>query len=298
MKKYIIIMASALILTIGVYMVRKEFPYDIEIVPSDRALWIVNLTDWADRDCMVSVKGNGGDRRVVLLSAKSSIINIDGLINGVSYKIDIGRQDLLGRIRYRKIYLQGEPSCDIKKYVVLIGASVGKSWNLPGLSKRMNDKSVSYGYRCEYEFDKSSVINRVINSQLKPDAAIIKECAAYFPREIEESIRAVENWAQSLRNVGILPILATVVPVTKSHDTERKPSRMESINRYNEAIRGVCARRGFYLLDLQKVLSNSKDQGYLDDKFAASDGLHLREDTYRYLLDEYLVNFIHMSLLK
>jgi hypothetical protein len=300
LKKNLIqaIIICTIIVVIGVVILRKDFPYDLEIVPASNSIWVVNVTDWADGDCLVVLESPEGKRQAATLYAKKNQVKINGLKNGVSYKLEISRLDILGRIRYRNSILKARPSGDIEKYVVLVGASVGKSWNLPELSERVKDRKVWYGYRGRYAFDKTAVLEKLISSQLKPDAVIIKECAAYFPRNVAGSVSAVKEWAQVLANAGIQPILATVVPVTESHDAERKVPRMESINMYNDAIRSLCTEKDFLVLDLQKILSDDKNKGYLNDSYAMSDGLHLKEDAYRSVLDNFMVDIIHNNILK
>ncbi len=293
MKKIIILISCLIILIIGVFILRKDFPYDFEVVPGDKSLWIINITDWADRDCYVTVTSNEGQRINTILPSKGKLVKIKSLKNGTEYKIYIKRTDFLGRIKYRTASVNTTPEADVDKYIVLVGASVGKSWNLPELSKRMNLKDVFYGYRGKYEFDKSSIIQSLVKSELKPDIVIIKECAAYFPRETYESIKEIEKWVEILQQARIIPILATVVPITETRDFESGNSQMDSINKFNDAVRSLCSKKGILLLDLQEILSNSeKTQKYLDEKYATLDGLHLREETYS-LLDKFLTDFIN-----
>jgi lysophospholipase L1-like esterase len=295
--RIIVIGVCALIL-IGVFILRKNFPYDLEVVPTDKGIWVINTTEWADRDCFIVAASDKGQRVTAILPAKINLVKIDGLTNGTSYELNIRRQDILGRLKYKDAVIKATPRSDNKKYIVLVGASVGKSWNLSELSERMNDKKVCYGYRGIYAFDKTAVLQKLIKSQLKPDAVIIKECASYFPRESGASINAIKEWVQVLQDAGIQPILATVVPVTEAHDKERKSPLMASINEFNEAIRTLCSEKGILLLDLQKALSNNKIERYLDDNYAIEDGLHLKEKTYSSVLDKFLEDFIHVNVLK
>ena len=281
----------ALILVAGVYMIRKDFPYDIEVVPVNNGLWIVNITDWADKDCYVIVESELGQKKV-LLSADKGLVKIDGLKNSTPYNLKIYRHDILGRIKYRSLVKRSAHRNETDKYIVLVGASVGKTWDLPGLAERKMDFRVAYGYRGQYAFDKSNIIKKLVDSPLKPDAVIIKECAAYFPRDTNPSIDMIKQWINILNTSGIQPILATVVPVTKEHDADRNGSRMESINSFNESIRKYSIDNGIPLLDLQQILSN-KDEGYLQERFAVPDGLHLKAETYHKHLDIYLYNFVN-----
>lgn len=287
----LILFIITLIIVAGVYMIRKDFPYDIEVVPVNNGLWIVNITDWADKDCYVIVESEFGQKKA-LLSAVKGHVKIDDLKNSTPYSLTIYRHDILGRIKYRSLVKRSSPRNEADKYIVLVGASVGKTWDLPGLPEREKDFRVAYGYRGQYAFDKSNIIKKLVDSPLKPDAVIIKECAAYFPRDTNPSIDMIKKWITILNNSGIQPILATVVPVTKEHDVDRNSSRMESINSFNVSIRKYSIDNCIPLLDLQEILSN-KAGGYLDERFALPDGLHLNEETYHKHLDIFLYNFIN-----
>jgi nicotinamide riboside kinase len=42
------------------------------------------------------------------------------------------------------------------KRIILLGASVGKSWKIEQLSKRINEPEYVFEYEGEYQFDKSN----------------------------------------------------------------------------------------------------------------------------------------------
>ena len=290
-KKYVYILSILIILLIitsGASKMRKEFPYDIEIVPANNAIWIINITDWADRDCSVFIEDGKGQDHEDVLPSHNKIIKMDGLTNGTSYNVQISRKDILGKIKYKKFATDVTPTDQKGKYVVLVGASVGKSWNLNRLADRIKKKKIFYGYRGRYSFDKTYHIKKMSTSPLKADAVIIKECAAYFPYDTSNGMEEIKRWVDMLNRSDIKPILATVVPVTKAHDQNRKTSRMKSINAFNEAIREFGEQNKIPVLDLQKVLSAGHDNGYLNESFAVQDGLHIKESTYYNVLDSYL----------
>ncbi len=145
-----------------------------------------------------------------------------------------------------------------------------------------------------FEFDKSPAIESIVKSPLKPDAVVIKECAAYFPRDTESGIIKMKDWVKELADRGIPTILATVVPVTKEND--QKSNRMKSINQFNQALRSLGKKEGIPVLDLQNALSEGDGHGYLRNDYAAVDGLHLKKDAYTKTLDGFFLNFVDSKM--
>jgi lysophospholipase L1-like esterase len=160
------------------------------------------------------------------------------------------------------------------KRIVFIGASVGKEWRLhlvfPGIETLVT-----------YEFDKSELVAQAVSA--RPDAIIIKECAAYFP---SSSVRQelVPQWVERIRGAGIRPILATVVPVTRQH-AQARPGRIEGLWAFNAWLRDYAAAEDLPLLDLEAALRRSSRDRYLDHGLDNGDGLHLSLSTYRRRLD-------------
>lgn len=267
---------------------RKENPYDFEVIPTNQGLLVINATIWADKNCTVTVDGQTSSRKAIL-PAKNKMVQFSGLKNGRNYKVSIRRNDIMGRLKYRNTEFLSTPN-DISMYIILLGASVGKSWNLRGLMTRKGISNYFWGYRGYFEFDKTPLVNAVIESPIKPDTVIIKECAAYFPREISKGILDVKGWINRLRKAEIEPVLATVVPITKAR-AAKKPKQLQSLNEFNKALRELGAKEGLRILDLQAALSNNIEKGFLDDKYADNDGLHLKETAYRDKLDSFMVNF-------
>ena len=88
------------------------------------------------------------------------------------------------------------------KRVILIGASVGRAWDFPDLPARLGRDDYVFEYNGVYEFDKTPALMKLFNrKQDKPDAIIIKECAAYFPRNSDQYkqliIRQVKDCLQT-----------------------------------------------------------------------------------------------------
>lgn len=158
--------------------------------------------------------------------------------------------------------------------VVLVGASVGRDWRLHRRYPRLRTLAL-------YQFDKTPALAQAL--ALRPDAVILKECAAYFPREPEHQT-LVPRWIRTLRQAGIRPVLATVVPVTREH-ARHKPGRAEGLFAYNDWIRIYCEENKIPILDLEAAVRTSPEDRFLDGRLHAGDGLHLSARTYRERLD-------------
>lgn len=205
-----------------------------------------------------------------------------------------------------------------KKHVVLLGASVGKAWNIESLPNRLTKSGSSpltpdalrltmFPYRFEYvglyQFDKSSALEQLLNrKQNKPDVIIIKECAAYFPSDVtfENAKLLMSQWISKCQEKGVFPIPTTVVPVTRSHDDKFKThnplkraikwilgismkTRMERIIEYNDWIKDYAKQKGLIFLDLEAPLRISTTDRFLRDDLTKGDGLHLNPEAYRFL---------------
>ena len=166
------------------------------------------------------------------------------------------------------------PEAVARLRVVLVGASVGKAWRLHVVFPNL--RSLAH-----YAFDKGPVLESAIAS--RPDAIILKECAAYFPDDgVDRAL--IPRWLQRIRGAGIRPVLATVVPVTRAH-AARAPGRAEAIRAFNDWLRQLAADEKVPLLDLEAALRCSPEDRHLDERFDGGDGLHLAGVAYRGRLD-------------
>lgn len=199
--------------------------------------------------------------------------------------------------------LQGEK----QRHIVLLGASIGRIWNISMLSNRINCFNYAFEYVGGGGFDKSRRLNGIISRQEnKPDAILLKECAAYFPGDLNRYKKLMMKWIHQCQVAGIVPIPTTVVPVTRLHSLKkffidvvkgRNPlnygnpflnRRNLSIIEYNDWIRMYCQRNGLNFLDLEKALRYSEKNRYLREDFAKLDGLHLNRKAYR-ILDKIVI---------
>ncbi len=163
--------------------------------------------------------------------------------------------------------------------VAFCGASVGSCWRLPLVYPRVTTYT-------EYAFDKTPILDRALAAG--PDAVVLKECAAYFPKHGDEVDRsAFVGWIERIAGSGSRPIIATVVPVTANH-AGANPGRVEAIWDFNDWLRELCAKRDLPLLDLERALRVSSNDRHLREGLDDGDGLHLRYSTYRAYLDHLL----------
>ena len=111
------------------------------------------------------------------------------------------------------------------KHIVLLGASVGKAWNIAGLPGRISNWNYRFEYRGSYQFDKSIFLQELLQrEQNRPDAIFIKECAAYFPGDITSgnAKRLMIQWIRMCKEQQVVPIPTTVCPITWKRDERFK----------------------------------------------------------------------------
>ena len=194
-----------------------------------------------------------------------------------------------------------------QKRVVLMGASIGREWNIPALSERMKNNDYVFEYVGKGAFDKSAQLEEILlRREGKPDAVLIKECAAYFPGDLVRYQQLIGQWVAECRKHSVIPIPATVVPVTRLHSFKkvmidivklRNPAkygnpwryrRNEAILSYNDWLRDYCRSEGLSCLDLESAVRNQGRNRFLRGSLARMDGLHLNKKGYR-ILDRVLI---------
>lgn len=259
---------------------RKDFPYEFDIVPIKNGIAITNMTSWNERDLTVRYSSDDGQfqSRILLPGADNHCI-VGQLSPGHSYTIRITRADLKGRLLYRPFQTEVTVSEPPPEYVVLVGASVGGAWDFPSLPARSGLGNSAFGYRAGFGYDKQDVIERLLAGPTKPDKVIIKECAAYMPRELDNAIGKIPGWVDMLKSREITPILATCCPVTEANDIDN-PGRQKAIEKFNDFIRSYAADHDLQVLDLEKTLRVDDTDHRLREEFAQNDGLHLTPKAY------------------
>lgn len=274
--------------TIGASSVRRDLPYEFDIVPVDHGIGITNTASWNQRDLIVSY-GEKGEKHQSSTLMKGSLNQcvLDGLKGNQTYSLRLKRADLKGKLLYKTFETEIKVLDPSPKYVVLVGASVGKEWDLLSFPQRTGEFGYTFGYRGKYSHDKESLITPFLSAQLKPDIVIIKECAAYFPEDKDKIMEKLPRWVDLLQSNGITPVLATCVPVTVEND-RKNPGRQRAIEEVNQFIRSYTEEMNIGLLDLAAALRVNGTNGHLNENYARPDGLHLVADGYK-ALDAILV---------
>jgi len=191
-----------------------------------------------------------------------------------------------------------------KKHVVLLGASVGQAWKIDSLPERLGQNSGANRYSFEfvgdYEFDKTKTLRKILQrKQNKPDAVILKECAAYFPGNSTRYQELMRGWVRNCRDTGAVPVLATVAPVTRATSLKdivkdlAKPffgrayaaARLKALEEFNDWIKAYAEEEGLAVLDLEAALRTSETDRRLREDLHSGDGLHLNPKGYA-LLDQ------------
>lgn len=188
-----------------------------------------------------------------------------------------------------------------QKRIMLLGASVGKAWNLKEWPARTNSAGYSFESVAFYEYDKTPALEEILirpkrKFQLTrtyvmgffkpaprlPNTIILKECAAYFPGDLPTYQSLMQQWVERVRKAGIEVVLATVVPVTRTNQTTH-PGRIEAIRTYNDWIRSYAAQERLPLLDLEAAVRVDDKTRFLRDDLTSGDGLHLNKQAYEIL---------------
>lgn len=273
---------------------RRDIPFQ-EIIPLDRSISIVNAGNWYVDKIKLKLYLQNTPLQEGSYNDKGICIFTDLSYQKI-YTLELKRSDLKGLLLYKKLIKIVCPAKEEVQYVILVGASVGKAWEFPSIPERQHwkEEKIVLGNRTIYDFDKGSAIQSLIELPIPVSAVIIKECAAFFPRDVNSSQASINRWVSQLLSRHIKPILATVVPVTKIHDFSH-PGRFQSIIEFNKFIREYASSKGIAVLDLEKALRISDDDHHLREEYAAADGLHLVKKGYD-VLDEIVLSVIKKQL--
>jgi hypothetical protein len=178
--------------------------------------------------------------------------------------------------------------------VVLVGASIGKDWHFDRIGERVALPGYRFDYVGVYSFDKGPLIQKLVSDPDKPDTVLIKECAAYFPGDIEHYQRQFMSWVEALRTVGIKVVIVTTAPVAQPTEyiprtklfVKRligKPTQLHSIVQFNDWLTQFAQRERMSVFDLGAQLQRSDGERWLRPEYDVGDKLHLNEAAYRVL---------------
>ena len=284
MKKSIIFGLAFLVFIITAYWgytMRKPMPYEFRILALNGDILIVNKTTWNKQDLIVQYKaGNITGETILDGDTNSAVIKNASLDNPFSFKIF--RKDIKGRLLYKPYIANNVILKNKSRLVAFVGASIGLAWDLEHFPERTGDDTTAILYWPKYEFDKGNIIEHITKLKIKPDAAIIKECSLYFPRDEKKAIKDVTSWFDLLAKNNIQPIAATTTPVTKENSDKHR-GRAQSIQDYNKLLR----QKSFKVLDLEKALLDGNEGQYMKNDYAQDDGLHIEKKGYE-RMDEFL----------
>ena len=288
----ILVLILTLLLTITLGMSkRRDLPFQ-EIVPLNNGIAVINAGRWFNDNIQITLRNDYNEINTARYN-KNGIYIFNNLINDQPYKIDICRTDLKGRLLYKKKKEVVFPKSEGTKYIVLIGASIGKNWDFSELPQRIAiNQNTILGFREIYDFDKTREIEILSSLPMIVDTVILKECAGYFPRDLFNSKQYIETWVKKLQSAGINPVLATVTPI--NNDLANKlPHKFKSILEYNDFIYKYSEQNNLYVFDLEKSLRISEKDRHLKNEYATDDGYHLKKKAYEEILDKYASTFLN-----
>lgn len=188
-------------------------------------------------------------------------------------------------------------------HVVLIGASIGKAWNLSDLPRRTGNDRFSFEALQVWEYDKSEAVEETLmrpsrkfrltatyfKGFLQPapqpaDIVILKECSSYFPGdrdpELPRKRELFKRWVEEVRAKGIKVVIATVAPITRARAERDGAAKQQAIRQFNDWVREYAAAQRLPLLDLEQALRADDAQRYLRDDYTSGDGSHLNRAAY------------------
>ena len=200
------------------------------------------------------------------------------------------------------------PPITKQKHVLLLGASIGKAWNIPSLDERNHTNDFTFEYIHGGGFDKSKSLKSILSRRKKkPDAIFIKECAAWFPGDLQHYKSLMKQWITECHEANVIPIPTTVVPVTRLHSLKKfmidilkgrnpfksgspfRNSRNRAILEYNNWIKTYCQELGLSVLDLEGAVRYSEKNRFLREDLAKLDGLHINTKAYA-ILDQIVIS--------
>jgi hypothetical protein len=288
----IVVVVPLAIVIIGVLIIfylRRDLPYNFDIIRTEHGVAVINVDSWVSRELNIKIEQNGRILADGVIDPQTHCGLIEEIGTPGPSHLLISRKDLFGRLIYKSkkmsVVLNGRP----QEYIILIGASIGHEWNLPGFPDRINNDKFVLSDRVKYEFDKSDLIESVMKYKIKPKAVIIKECSAYFPRNIENSIEYKRKWVNQLRGNEIIPIIATTTPVARRPQNRDQQS---SIDEWNHSIREAAEKEQYHVLDLALALQTDTIDTYLKPGYFVDDGLHMTALAYNEAFDVSLKNLL------
>jgi len=180
-----------------------------------------------------------------------------------------------------------------QREVVLVGASIGRNWNISGFGARCGFPHL----KCRYVgvasgFDKGAAVAELIARQQKPEVIIIKQCSVFFPGALNRYKAMMCAWREQIEVAGVQPVLATTIPVARARSAFHTgrgwikslipglENKMAQIWAFNDWIRAHEQDLGGAVLDLEQALQVSPEDRYLRPEFDQGDRVHVNHAGY------------------
>lgn len=187
-----------------------------------------------------------------------------------------------------------------QREVVLVGASIGRNWNIDGFGARRGCPHLKCSYvGAASGFDKGPAVAELTAREHKPGVIIIKQCSVFFPGALNRYKAMMCAWREQIEVVGVQPVFATTIPVARACSAFHAgrgwirslipglESKMTQIWAFNDWIRAHAQDLGGTVLDLEQALQISSEDRYLSPEFDQGDRVHVNAAGYR-AMDEAL----------
>jgi hypothetical protein len=172
------------------------------------------------------------------------------------------------------------------KKILLLGASVGQFWFINEYFSFIDNLAV-------YQFDKAKALKEYLGNKEvkgKPDAVIIKECAAFIPGNTKKFNKEFTNYkniykcmVQLVRRNGMIPIIATVCPVDYGGE------HLNNILSFNDWLKKYAQDNDLVIMDIENAVRTSINDRRLKKEISQKDGLHLTREAYETYLNPLVV---------
>lgn len=186
-------------------------------------------------------------------------------------------------------------------HVVLIGASIGKAWELPALPQRTKSEHVTFEALQVWDYDKSEAVEETLMRPARKfkwtptyvkgffapsprvaDLIVLKECSSYFDGnlQLQRKKELFQHWVEEVRQKNIRVMVATIVPITRARTQSDGAAKLQAIREFNDWVRAYAQEQHLPLLDLEQAMRTDGKDRYLRDEFTSGDGSHLNRAAY------------------
>lgn len=195
-----------------------------------------------------------------------------------------------------------KPQADeTRMHIVLIGASIGKSWDLPALPQRTKSERFTFEALQVWDYDKTEAVEETLMRPARkfkltrtyfkgffepsppvPDLVILKECSSYFGNDaqLQRKKELFQRWVEEVRQKKIPVMVTTIAPITRARADRDGAAKHQAIREFNDWMRIYADAQRLPLLDLEKALRTDDKERYLRDAFTSGDGSHLNRAAY------------------